>query len=61
MLHKLEALLAVADETTSLIITGNGVWCSRKRSDRHRLRRPYARAAARAMLENTEAERPRHR
>ena len=51
MLRKLEALLAVADENASLIITGNGdVGAARKRFDCYRLRRSYAQAAARAPL-----------
>lgn len=55
MLRKLEALLAVADETTSLIITGNGDVVQPE----HDLIAigsggPYAQAAATALLENTE-------
>ncbi len=54
-LRKLEALLAVADKTTSLIITGNGDVIEPE----HNLIAigsggPYAQAAARAMLENTD-------
>lgn len=54
MLRKLEALLAVADEHTSLIITGNGDVVQPE----HDLIAigsggPYAQAAATALLENT--------
>ena len=54
-LRKLEALLAVADSETSLIITGNGDVIEPE----HSLIAigsggPYAQAAATAMLENTE-------
>jgi len=54
MLRKLEALLAVADANTSLIITGNGDVVQPE----HDLIAigsggPYAQAAATAMLENT--------
>lgn len=54
MLRKLEALLAVADETTSLIITGNGD-VVRPENDLIAIGSggPYAQAA-RAMLENTD-------
>lgn len=53
-LRRLEALLAVADSTTSLIITGNGDVIEPE----HNLIAigsggPYAQAAARALLENT--------
>src|SRR5690554_1602323 len=53
-LRRLEALLAVADSTTSLIITGNGDVIEPE----HSLIAigsggPYAQAAARALLENT--------
>lgn len=55
MLRKLEALLAVADATTSLIITGNGDVIQPE----HDLIAigsggPYAQSAATALLENTE-------
>jgi ATP-dependent HslUV protease subunit HslV len=55
MLRKLEALLAVADETASLIITGNGD-VVQPENDLIAIGSggPYAQAAARAMLENTE-------
>lgn len=54
-LRRLEALLAVADETSSLIITGNGDVIEPE----HGLIAigsggPYAQASARALLENTE-------
>lgn len=54
-LRKLEAMLAVADKTTSLIITGNGDVIEPE----HGLIAmgsggPYAQAAARALLENTD-------
>lgn len=55
MLRKLEALLAVADETASLIITGNGDVVQPE----HDLIAigsggPFAQSAALALLENTE-------
>lgn len=55
MLRKLEALLAVADETASLIITGNGDVIQPE----HDLIAigsggPFAQAAATALIENTE-------
>lgn len=55
MLRRLEALLAVADETASLIITGNGDVIQPE----HDLIAigsggPFAQAAATALLENTE-------
>ena len=55
MLRKLEALLAVADATTSLIITGNGDVIQPE----HDLIAigsggPFAQASATALLENTE-------
>ncbi|MGK4399015.1 ATP-dependent protease subunit HslV [Citrobacter portucalensis] len=55
MLRKLEALLAVADETASLIITGNGD-VIQPENDLIAIGSggPYAQAAARALLENTE-------
>lgn len=55
MLRKLEALLAVADETASLIITGNGD-VVQPEDDLIAIGSggPYAQSAARALLENTE-------
>lgn len=54
MLRKLEALLAVADHTTSLIITGNGD-VIQPENDLIAIGSggPYAQAAAKALLENT--------
>ena len=57
MLRRLEALLTVADKTTSLIITGNGDVIEPEQS----LMAigsggPFAQAAARALLENTELD-----
>lgn len=54
-LRRLEALLAVADETTSLIITGNGD-VVQPENDLIAIGSggPYAQAAATALLENTE-------
>lgn len=54
MLRKLEALLAVADCTASLIITGNGD-VIQPEDDLIAIGSggPYAQAAARALLENT--------
>lgn len=57
MLRNLEALLAVADKNTSLIISGNGDVIEPEES----LMAigsggPYAQAAARALLENTELD-----
>ena len=57
MLRNLEALLAVADRETSLIISGNGDVIEPEES----LMAigsggPYAQAAARALLENTELD-----
>lgn len=57
MLRRLEALLAVADKTTSLIISGNGDVIEPE----HNLIAigsggPYAQAAALAMLENTKLD-----
>lgn len=59
MLRKLEALLAVADKTTSLIITGNGD-VVQPESDLIAIGSggPYAQAAARALLENTDLNAP---
>ncbi|RTE85907.1 MULTISPECIES: ATP-dependent protease subunit HslV [Gammaproteobacteria] len=58
-LRKLEALLAVADKTTSLIITGNGD-VVQPEDDLIAIGSggPYAQAAARALLENTEIAAP---
>lgn len=55
MLRKLEALLAVADENSSLIITGNGD-VIQPENDLIAIGSggAYAQAAARALLENTE-------
>ncbi|QKJ52151.1 ATP-dependent protease subunit HslV [Providencia rettgeri] len=55
MLRKLEALLAVADEHTSLIITGNGD-VVQPENDLIAIGSggPYAQSAARALLENTD-------
>jgi len=55
MLRKLEALLAVADETASLIISGNGdVIEPEDALVAIGSGGPYAQAAARALFENTE-------
>lgn len=55
MLRKLEALLAVADETASFIITGNGD-VVQPENDLIAIGSggPYAQSAATALLENTE-------
>jgi ATP-dependent HslUV protease subunit HslV len=54
-LRRLEALLAVADKTTSLIITGNGdVIEPEDNLIAIGSGGPFAQAAARAMLDNTE-------
>ncbi len=54
-LRRLEALLAVADHTTSLIITGNGDVIEPEQSlIAIGSGGPFAQAAARALLENTE-------
>lgn len=54
-LRRLEALLAVADNTTSLIITGNGDVIEPEQSlIAIGSGGPFALAAARALLENTE-------
>ncbi|HAT41724.1 MAG TPA: HslU--HslV peptidase proteolytic subunit [Rheinheimera sp.] len=55
MLRKLEALLAVADANTSLIITGNGD-VVQPENDLIAIGSggPFAQAAARALFENTE-------
>ncbi|MEQ9069955.1 MAG: ATP-dependent protease subunit HslV, partial [Gimesia chilikensis] len=57
MLRRLEALLAVADAETSLIITGNGD-VIQPEDDLIAIGSggPYAQASARALLENTEME-----
>lgn len=59
MLRKLEALLAVADKTTSLIITGNGD-VVQPENDLIAIGSggPYAQSAARALLENTDISAP---
>jgi len=55
MLRKLEALLAVADKTTSLIITGNGDVIEPEQGlIAIGSGGPFAQSAARALLENTE-------
>ncbi len=55
MLRKLEALLAVADDTASLIISGNGdVIEPEDALVAIGSGGPYAQAAARALFENTE-------
>ena len=55
MLRRLEALLAVANESTSLIISGNGdVIEPEDALVAIGSGGPYAQAAARAMLDNTE-------
>ncbi|HSJ47429.1 MAG TPA: ATP-dependent protease subunit HslV [Gammaproteobacteria bacterium] len=57
MLRRLEALLAVADKDASLIITGNGdVVEPEEGLIAIGSGGPYAQAAARALLENTELE-----
>ena len=57
MLRRLEALLAVADDTTSLIISGNGdVIEPEDALIAIGSGGPYAQAASRAMLDNTELE-----
>ena len=54
-LRRLEAMLAVADAETSLIITGNGDVVEPEESlIAMGSGGPYAQAAARAMLENTQ-------
>ncbi len=55
MLRRLEAMLAVADHTSSLIITGNGdVLEPEQGIIAIGSGGPYAQAAARALVENTE-------
>ncbi|MEO5573882.1 MAG: ATP-dependent protease subunit HslV [Gammaproteobacteria bacterium] len=57
MLRRLEALMAVADKTTSLIITGNGDVIEPENSlIAIGSGGPFAQAAARALLENTELD-----
>ena len=57
MLRRLEALLAVADQSASLIITGNGdVLEPEGGLMAIGSGGPYAQAAARALLENTELD-----
>lgn len=57
MLRRLEALLAVADATTSLIITGNGDVIEPEQSlIAIGSGGSYAQAAARALLENTKLD-----
>src|SRR5690554_1930173 len=58
MLRRLEALLAVADKTTSLIITGNGD-VVQPEDDLIAIGSggPFAQSAARALLENTDLDR----
>jgi ATP-dependent HslUV protease subunit HslV len=57
MLRRLEALLAVADENASLIITGNGD-VIQPENDLIAIGTggPYAQSAARALLENTDLD-----
>ncbi|UVK78708.1 MAG: peptidase component of the HslVU protease [Sodalis sp. Ffu] len=57
MLRRLEALLAVADENASLIITGNGD-VIQPENDLIAIGSggPYAQSAARALLENTDLD-----
>ncbi|MCH8500687.1 MAG: ATP-dependent protease subunit HslV [Aliidiomarina sp.] len=59
MLRKLEALLAVADKTTSLIITGNGD-VVQPENDLIAIGSggAFAQSAARALLENTDLDAP---
>jgi ATP-dependent HslUV protease subunit HslV len=58
-LRKLEALLAVADKTTSLIITGNGdVIEPEDNLIAIGSGGPYAQSAARALLDNTKLSAP---
>ena len=57
MLRRLEALLAVADKSASLIITGNGDVIEPEGGLMAiGYGGPYAQAAARALLENTELD-----
>jgi ATP-dependent HslUV protease subunit HslV len=56
-LRRLEALLAVADQTTSLILSGNGDVIEPEQGIMAiGSGGPYAKAAARALLENTEMD-----
>ena len=62
ILRRLEAMLAVADRSASLIITGNGdVLEPEQGIVAIGSGGPYAQAAARALLENTDASRARNR
>jgi len=56
ILRRLEALLAVADDTASLIITGNGDVIEPEQDGLIAIGSggPFAQSAARALLENTE-------
>jgi ATP-dependent HslUV protease subunit HslV len=57
LLRRLEAMLAVADKTTSLIISGNGDVIEPEQGlIAIGSGGPYAQAAARALLENTELD-----
>ncbi len=58
MLRRLEALLAVADKSSSLIITGNGDVIEPERDGLIAIGSggPFAQSAARALLDNTELE-----
>ena len=57
LLRRLEAMLAVADKTTSLIISGNGGVIEPEQGlIAIGSGGPYAQAAARALLENTELD-----
>jgi ATP-dependent HslUV protease subunit HslV len=57
MLRRLEAMLCVADETTSLIISGNGdVIEPEDQIMAIGSGGAYARSAARALLENTDID-----
>ncbi len=59
MLRRLEALLCIADESTSLIISGNGdVIEPENNLMAIGSGGPYAQAAARALLDNTELDAP---
>ncbi len=57
-LRRLEALLAVADKTASLIITGNGDVIEPERDGLIAIGSggPFAQSAARALLDNTELD-----
>lgn len=57
MLRRLEALLAVSDKTTSLIVTGNGEVIEPENNlIAIGSGGPYAQAAARALLENSDLD-----